>query len=78
MLQLDETTDITSQAQLIVYIRFPDMMVQETFRSLFILSSCWRGLLNTTASSIFSKVDYYFSDHEVMWLKCEAVSTDGA
>ena len=34
--------------------------------------------IDTTALSVFSKLDNYFSEHEVMWFKCKSVSTDGA
>ena len=74
-LQLDETTDITSQAQLIVYVRFPDTERKKLADHYLF---CLPVGVGTTASSIFSKVDNYFSDHEVMWSKCKAVSTDGA
>ena len=32
--------------------------------------------IDTTALSVFSKLDNYFSEHEVMWSKCKSVSTD--
>ena len=74
-LQLDETTDITSQAQLIVYVRFPDTERKEIVdHYLFCLSIG----IDTTALSIFKKVDNYFSEHGLMWSKCKTVSTDGA
>ena len=62
-LQLDVTTDVTSKAQLIVYVRFPDaerMKIEDHY--LF----CLPTGINTTALSVFSKVDIYFSEHEVM------------
>ena len=74
-LQLDETTDITSQAQLIVYVRFTDTERKKLAdHYLFRLPVG----VDTTALSIFSKQDNYFSHQEVMWSKCKAVSTDGA
>ena len=64
-LQLDETTDITSEVQLIVYIRFPDTeRVKIVDHHLFCLSIG----IDTTALSVFSKVDNYFSEHEVMFV----------
>ena len=74
-LQLDETTDITSKAQLIVYVRFPStkrMKIVDHY--LF----CLPIGIDTTALSVFLKLDNYFSEHEVMWSKCKSVSTDGA
>ena len=73
-LQLGETTDITSEAQLIVYVRFSDterMKIVDHYLFLPI------GI-DTTALSVFSEVDNYFSEHEVMCSKCKSVSTDGA
>ena len=74
-LQLDETTDITSQTQLIVYDRFPDTERKKVVDHYLL---CLPVGVDTTASSIFAKVGNYFSDHEVIWSKCKAVSTDGA
>ena len=34
--------------------------------------------IDTTALGVFSKVDNYFSEHEVMWSKGKFVSTDSA
>ena len=34
--------------------------------------------IDTAALGISSKVYNYFSEHEMMWSKCEAVPTDGA
>ena len=34
--------------------------------------------IDTSALSVFSKVDNYFSEHKVMWFKCKSMSTDGA
>ena len=62
-LQLDETTDFTSKAQLIVYVCFPDTeRMQIVDHYLFYLPIG----IDTTALSVFSKVDNYFSEHEVM------------
>ena len=74
-LQLDETTDITSKAHLIVYVRFPDTERMKTVDQYLF---CFPIGIHTTALSVFSKVDNYFSDHEVTWSKCKSVSTDGA
>ena len=73
-LQLDETTDITSRAQLIVYVCFPDT---ERMKIVDHSPFCLLVGIDTTALSVFSKVDNYFSEHEVMWSKCKSVSTDG-
>ena len=74
-LQLDETTDITSKAHLIVYICFPST---ERMKIVDHYLFCLPIDIDTTALSVFSKLDNYFSEHEVMWSKCKSVSTDGA
>ena len=74
-LQLDETTDITSKAQLIVYVRFPST---ERMKIVDHYLFCLPIGIDTTALSVFSKLDNYFSEHEVMWSKCKSMSTDGA
>ena len=74
-LQLDETTDITGKAQLIVYARFLDM---ERMKIVDHYMFCLPIGIDTTALSVFSKVDNYFSEHEVMQSKCKSVSTDSA
>ena len=74
-LQLDETTDITIKAQLIVYVRFPS---KERMKIVDHYLFCLLIGIDTTALSVFSKLDNYFSEHEVMWSKCKSVSTDGA
>ena len=74
-LQLDETTDVTSKAQLIVYVRFPS-----TERMKIVDHYLFRLPLgiDTTALSLFSKLDNCFLEHKVMWSKCKPVSTDDA
>ena len=74
-LQLDETTDISSKAQLIVYVRFPSI---ERMKIVDYNLFCFSIGRETTALSVFSKLDNYFSQHEVMLSKCNSVSTDGA
>ena len=74
-LQLDEMTYITSKAQLIVYVRFPNT---ERMKIVDHYLFCLPIGIDTTALSKFSKLDNYFSEHEVMWSKCKSVSTDGA
>ena len=74
-LQLDETTDITSKAQLIVYVRFPSTQRMKIVDHYLL---CLSIGIDTTAFSVFSKLDNYFSEHEVMWFKCKSVPTDGA
>ena len=73
-IQLDVTFHFTSQAQLIVWVRFPDKeRIPKKLADHYIF--CLPVGVYITASRIFSKVDNYFSNHEVMWSKCKAVST---
>ena len=73
--QLDETTDITNKAQLIVYVRFPDT---ERMKIVDHYLFCLPIGIDTTALSVFSKLANYFSEQEAMWSKCKSVSIDGA
>ena len=61
--QLDEMTDITSQAQLIC------LCFQAQIRSLSILSCYFKCIFES---------GILFVKHEIMWSKCKAVSTDSA
>ena len=62
-LQLDETTDITREAQLIVYVRFPDKksdLIEDHYLY------CIPVGVDTTAASIFSNVDHFFREHSIV------------
>ena len=72
-LQLDESTDCSDAAQLLVYSRYQgndDM--QEEF--LF----CLPFTTTTTGEDIFNLVDNFFSTKGLSWNNCMAVTTDGA
>jgi len=72
-IQLDESTDITNCAQLMVFIRY-----QYSNQIHDDLLFC-RELLNTTRGhDIFVKVDEFFLENELEWSKCVGVCTDGA
>ena len=60
---------------MIVYVRFPST---ERMKIVDHYLFCLLIGIDTTALSVFSKSDNYFSEHEVMWSKCKSVSTDGA
>ena len=72
-MQLDESTDLTKNAQLLVYARFPGSTdLEEAF--LF----C-RPLLTTTKGlDIFELVDSYLKDSGLNWNQCFSICTDGA
>ena len=72
-LQLDETTDIGSDAQLIVFVRYfdtNDFVEQFPF--------CRPLAKNTTGEEIFKKVDFFFEEHQLEWSNCVSVCADGA
>ena len=56
-----------------VYVRFPDMKRMKIVDHYMF---CLPIGIDTTALSVFSKADNYFSEHEVMWSKCKSVATD--
>ena len=74
-IQLDESTDITSEAQLMVFCRFPDIETNKIVEHY--LSSQPVGV-RATAETIFQKLNKIFAKERVYWSKCKSVTTDGA
>ena len=72
-LQLDETTDIGSDAQLIVFVRYFD---SNDFVEQFLF--CRPLAKNITGEEIFKKVDFFFEEHQLQWSNCVSVCADGA
>lgn len=72
-LQVDESTDITNMAQLLVFIRFDyQSEVKEEF--LF----CKHLESNTKAEDIFNVINEYIMKARISWSKCVGLCTDGA
>ena len=74
-LHLGETTDITSQAQLIVYVCFPDWKassLQITVYFVFLLA--WTLLLQV----YFQNKTITPQTNEMIWSKCMAAFSEGA
>lgn len=71
-LQLDESTDISKKAMLLVFTRF--LWEDQIFEDF--LFSC--ELLHTTAVDIFTALNDFFNEHDIAWTKCVGLSTDGA
>nr|XP_054593836.1 protein FAM200C-like [Nothobranchius furzeri] len=72
-LQLDETTDVSSQSQLAVFVRYvKDDMIKEEF--LF----CKPLTTTTKAADLKKLVDDFFRDNNLSWDMVSAVCTDGA
>ena len=74
-IQLDETTDVSSKAQLIVFCRFASISNKKiTEHYLF----CKPLGVDATANAIFEKLDDYLKEKGLSWENCKSVTTDGA
>ena len=63
-IQLDETTDVTNLAQLLVYVRYyKNNKIKEDF--LF----CKPLQTSTTAADIFNLINDFFKEHSIKWKK---------
>nr|XP_045616365.1 protein FAM200A-like [Procambarus clarkii] len=74
-IQLDETTDIGGEAQLIIVCRFPDLE-EKTFVEHYVC--CLQLGVETTAHNIFQKLHDFIIDEDIDWSKYKSVTTDGA
>ena len=74
-IQLDETTDITSEAQLMVLCRFPDI---ENNRKVEHYLFCQPVGVRATADTIFQKLNEFFKKEKLHWSKCKSLTIDGA
>lgn len=72
-LQLDESTDICNDANLLAYVRYENHnTITEDFLFCISLPS------NTTGEAIFNILNSFIISHDIKWNNCVAVSTDGA
>ncbi|GFT07556.1 SCAN domain-containing protein 3 [Trichonephila clavipes] len=72
-LQVDETTDITGNAQLIAFVRF--IHENDTINQFL----CCRELPDfTTGKHIFQVISSYLEEIKVSWKSCIGICTDGA
>ena len=71
-LQLDETTDIGSDAQLMAFLRY---RTSENYVEQFLI--CHQLIKNTTAEETFENVNS-FKEHQLSWRDCISVCADGA
>ena len=72
-LQVDESTDITGKAQLLVFIRFID---DESILEDFL---CCKELLETNkGQNIFDVINSYLEHCELKWKSCVGICADGA
>ena len=72
-LQLDESTDVSHDPQLLVYVMFQgtsDLMEEFLF--------CKPLIITTTGQDLFNMVDCFFKDEGLMWSQCFSICCDGA
>ena len=73
-IQLDETTDVSSQAQLDVFCRFANS-TREKIAEHYLF--CKPLGVDATANSIFGKLNDYIQEKGLIWENCKSVTTDG-
>lgn len=71
-LQIDESTDISRKATMLVFVRF--IWENQLFEDF--LFSC--ELMHTQGEDVFNAIDQFFSKHGINWEKCVGITTDGA
>jgi len=72
-IQLDESTDVSNYAQLMVYVRYVfQTVIKEDFLFCEVLST------RTTADEIFKKLNHFFVENGLNWKKCVGFCSDGA
>ncbi len=70
-LQLDESVDVSGQAQLVAFARYVDTSdIRE--HTLF----CKTLERRTTGEDIFNIVNSFFSEHKISWKSCTSACTD--
>ena len=74
-LQLDESTDVGSRAQLLVFIRFPDA---DSYNIVDEYLCCLDLEVKTTAEQVFNKLNEFMTEKQIPWDKCCSLTTDGA
>ena len=73
-IQLDKTTDISDEVQLIVYSRFADEEAKIIVENYL---CCRKVGVSATAQAIFDKLNQFFEEHDLDWKKCRSVTTHG-
>ena len=72
-IQLDETTDVSSNSQLMVYVRYKGLHAIEEE-----LLFCSPLELRSRGIDVFNKINEYFNNANLKWEDCIALSVDGA
>ncbi len=70
-LQLDESVDVSGQAQLVAFARYVDT---SDIREHTLFCKTLEG--RTTGEDIFNIVNSFFSEHKISWKSCTSVCTD--
>ncbi len=70
-LQLDESVDVSGQAQLVAFARYVDT---SDIRQHILFCKTLEG--RTTGEDIFNIVNSFFSEHKISWKSCTSVCTD--
>lgn len=74
-IQLDESVDVSGEAQLLVYCRFPDTSTNRMSEHMLY---CGPVGIRTTGECIFKTLEEFFTVENLKWENCVAVTTDGA
>ncbi|CAG4996788.1 unnamed protein product [Parnassius apollo] len=72
-LQMDESTDVTGLAILLVIVRYP---YERSFEEDMLM--CLPLPTNTTGEEIFNKINIFFKENNLSWNDCIDICTDGA
>lgn len=72
-IQLDETTDVSNCAQLLVFARY---VGEEGIKEEMLINSMLEG--TTKGEDIFKLVNVFFQEHGLKWIDVKGCTTDGA
>ncbi|XP_013790336.1 zinc finger BED domain-containing protein 5-like, partial [Limulus polyphemus] len=71
-LQMDESTDVTGLAILLVFIRY-----MHESRIVEDILLCKPLATHTTGEEIFKLVHFFMKEHRISWKQCSSICTDG-
>lgn len=74
-IQLDESTDVSGEAQLATFVRFKDDTAADITEHILF---CKPLPGKTTGEDVFNLIDSFFTEHSLDWKCCSHVCTDGA